>query len=624
MNDIYQKNLAALERSQPGLAKRLASKENFVPIKLVDTPSGHPTLMIRNDKGVEDYLHSSYNPKFEARDLLQFKSYNRIPRILVFYGLGLGYHLEEFLANPNIHTAHILVIEKEPAVLAEALKRHDYSWLIGSRRLTFFAGEQEAKLRSQLIDYFLEDGRYYFGNCIEHLILENCVTLFSDYYVSISKAVKETLDNVVLGIGNSYDDAYIGIENVIDNTRAIAEAPYISALEDAFVGKPGVVIASGPSLSHSIDILRQIQDKAVLIACDSALKHLLESGIKPAMVATIERVDLVKQFFTLSHDLSDVYTLAIPVLLKDVMDVLPPKRFMAFQSNNSFNWLPYDYKQYFMGPSCATLALNTLRLAGCNPIYLFGQDLAYDPTSGTTHASGITYHLNLKLEDENKGKVRTIEGNSGQPIPTTHVWAFMKRVLEYMLSKGDQTVYNNMPEAMGAKIHGTTRLDPLQTLAHFADRPQFNARATLSGIWSPTPAEVVQEKITETKRRLKAYGEALRSTIHIVDRALKFAATGAQTQEKMLFFDQHSQKKLFLQQMESAKREMANFDPGLASIMVDLFQTRDLHLIAQFHQLSAQDEAQLDEKTALLARWLNDFKTTCTSCMNLVDKEQEL
>ena len=52
---------------------------------------------------------------------------------------------------------------------------------------------------------------------------------------------------------------------------------------------PVAICASGPSLSESIDWLKENQNKVVLIACGSSLPVLIDNGITPDFQLVIER-----------------------------------------------------------------------------------------------------------------------------------------------------------------------------------------------------------------------------------------------------------------------------------------------------------------------------------------------
>ncbi|MBI5519271.1 MAG: DUF115 domain-containing protein [Desulfovibrio sp.] len=74
-----------------------------------------------------------------------------------------------------------------------------------------------------------------------------------------------------------YDQVYHAYENL----PAFATCPDIGAIEGLFQGETAILAAAGAALAEQYDLLRENQDKAVIIAVNSALRPLVEAGIKP-------------------------------------------------------------------------------------------------------------------------------------------------------------------------------------------------------------------------------------------------------------------------------------------------------------------------------------------------------
>jgi len=71
-------------------------------VQTEDSKQGNATLYITRD-GKKQYLHSKYNPIREAEVIVD--SYDNIDEgtTVIFYGTGLGYHIDYFLKKyPNV------------------------------------------------------------------------------------------------------------------------------------------------------------------------------------------------------------------------------------------------------------------------------------------------------------------------------------------------------------------------------------------------------------------------------------------------------------------------------------------------------------------------------------------
>ena len=58
-----------------------------------------------------------------------------------------------------------------------------------------------------------------------------------------------------------------------------------------------IIIATGPSPSKQLPLLKDIQDKAVLISVDASLPILMQWNIKPDIAISIERVEATAKFY---------------------------------------------------------------------------------------------------------------------------------------------------------------------------------------------------------------------------------------------------------------------------------------------------------------------------------------
>ena len=59
-------------------------------------------------------------------------------------------------------------------------------------------------------------------------------------------------------------------------------------MEGEFKDIPFILVGAGPSLDESIDFLKQVQDKAIIITSNSPYRKLINNGIRPHMVVTAD------------------------------------------------------------------------------------------------------------------------------------------------------------------------------------------------------------------------------------------------------------------------------------------------------------------------------------------------
>jgi hypothetical protein len=71
-------------------------------------------------------------------------------------------------------------------------------------------------------------------------------------------------------------------QNSFTNLKHMATSPDVGELKDQFKDVPFILIGAGPSLDESIDFLKKVQDKAIIVASNSPYRKLINSGCSPA------------------------------------------------------------------------------------------------------------------------------------------------------------------------------------------------------------------------------------------------------------------------------------------------------------------------------------------------------
>jgi len=163
-------------------------------------------------------------------------------------------------------------------------------------------------------------------------------------------------------------------------------------LQERFAGCPGIVVAAGPSLQRNIDQLAELEGKAVIISVQTTFKMLLDRGITPDFVTSLDYHEMSKRFFEGISDFSRTHLVAEP---KATWHVIDAYRGPVSLLNNDFARLCVGNALAARGglKAGATVAHLALYLAvymGCDPIVLVGQDLGY--TDHVYYMPGVAMH----------------------------------------------------------------------------------------------------------------------------------------------------------------------------------------------------------------------------------------
>jgi len=243
-------------------------------------------------------------------------------------------------------------------------------------------------------------------------------------------------------------------ENIIKNIPTLAKGDYIEFFRDKFKGKPAIIVASGPSLSKNVNLLKGIQDKALIIAADSVISVLRDIDVEPDFICGVDYQQINENKYTeILKDKKINESLFVGV---DGIYFSIPKLFRTsfFEiSTSSVGSLYRDIfedskKKHFSLNNVANIAIQFAYIMGANPIIFIGQDWAY--SGGQDHAKGVS------LEGYLPKNVIWVKGNYEEKVPTTETLYSGLKVVEEIIenTKEEGFRYVNATEG-GAYIKGT-------------------------------------------------------------------------------------------------------------------------------------------------------------------------
>ena len=185
------------------------------------------------------------------------------------------------------------------------------------------------------------------------------------------------------------------LTNSLRNIPAIVAGNDLASLKGTYRGVPAVIAAAGPSLDASIDELRAMEDKAVVFACDTALRPLLMGGITPQFVVGIDPSALNARHFLSLPECANTRLICDLALDRRATAVFE-ERTLWFRVADHHPWPWLDefglhVEHVDVWGSVLTAAFQVACLAGCDPIVLVGADLSF--TGGRSYARGTTYEL---------------------------------------------------------------------------------------------------------------------------------------------------------------------------------------------------------------------------------------
>ena len=447
---VFEKNMEVLEKRYPDLAKRVRETKDNTSYKLIQAKNGKPNVLIK--KG-SDFLmlYDNDDPMKYCDEYLERLNIKYAP-IVVFMGLGLGYHLDRYfkLLGEKVGTREIIVFEKDIELFRLALKVGDFRQIVAQSNIHFFVGESPERTHVKLkTEIFSKRDITIALKSLKVIPLPASIMLDEKYYQDALTSLKKTARQVMVLIGNDSMDSLMGFENILANLEHIFSNPGINTLFGKFQKRPGVVVAAGPSLNKNMHLLQGLRDRALIISCDASFLPLMKKGIRPHLVTSLERTPGVDLFYGGIENFNGIYFVALPILMPGVIDVFKGGKFIAYRGFSHFDWLEEEKGSLDVGTSVANLCFKILKSLGCGPIILIGQDLAY-AEDGDTHVKGDIF--GSRDENIRKKPAIELEGNDGKPVKSEKTWEIMKLTYEEDIASYQGTCINATEG--GAKIQG--------------------------------------------------------------------------------------------------------------------------------------------------------------------------
>lgn len=310
---------------------------------------------------------------------------------------------------------------------------------------------------------------------------------------------------------------YQPFENFVKNVRRIPSSFYANALKGTFQNVPALICGAGPSLQQSIDCLRTLEKKALLIAGGSTLAALSAQGILPhfgmAVDPNLEEYRRMKNSFAFE----------VPLLYSTRVhpDIFQTCNGPFGYMRSGIGGVPEVWMEEelglkddplignFLSPetiSVTGICIAWAQFLGCNPILLNGIDLAY--TGNKRYAAGVAQEEELVFQamDAEKSVADRIlkrKDRMGKPIYTAVRWVMESASISYFAKKHPEVRFVNTTEG-GIGFKGIAYVPLAQAVKQFKEweirKTVFEKIATSSRLTNT--GKRIKEKMDELRRSL--------------------------------------------------------------------------------------------------------------------------
>lgn len=286
-------------------------------------------------------------------------------------------------------------------------------------------------------------------------------------------AIERHLEMIVDDLGNCSVDSWDGARNSIMNGPYLETCPNSESLQNALTG-PAICLAAGPTAQHQLARVRHLQDTHHIFTVDAMAQACQRHGIMPHFTALLERTPQNCDMLAGTGS-SGSRLLALPVIDPRAAAAYRGKVLWWMGSGLLNEWLAPGRMTAYSGKSCGVMSVAAALLAGCNPIYLVGHDLAYE--NGRSHSESVHPTAPVEHGWQNRdesfiyyGRRFQAEANAGGTVETCGLWQQFRHDIEHLISQyPDRTVIN----CGGlAKINGTV-MGCMRETALMAREPEW-------------------------------------------------------------------------------------------------------------------------------------------------------
>ena len=414
------------------------------------------------------------------------------------------------------------------------------------------------------------------------------------------------------------------INQGLQNLTTIAVQPSFKNITEYLNNVPAVIISPGPSLDKNIKQLRQLKNKALLIAPAQTLLALNKEGIVPDIVIVADPQNLMYLFE--NYDASKLGALLIGVACQPELFKKYKEKVISFNVNGPLDgWVSDIFDDVNYRGACGSVSSMAFFLSSvlnCDPIILVGQDLSF--SNGKQYSKGSADGgLDVSIDEERKtyalknipkgllemdldnivkepvdnaphGQILTLPGYYGGEVHTNPAYAMFHAEFERLAqinldAKSDLRLFNCTEG--GAFIEGFEHV-PLQEAINTITKdvyPVVNFDQISQKIFSSTDKKGRLEKLGIA---LTAIESGITKSLRIAKKCLKLTSTAKNNKDKL---------------DELSKNEKELFVAVQASNFISMTMHNEIKKIMKLTDSASTIESNLDASKLLYQLIITEF-----------------
>ena len=473
--DYYKSNINLIKKYHPAVWKQITESQPKPIGEIFFAPNGNPNLSITTLNGRSILMHDKTNPEKESDDFLGRITPDHKGFVAIL-GMGLFYSALNILKE-RPYLQGLALFDLEPGIFIQALRYRDLSPILKEQRLILGIGPRPNV--SEILAKMNRTLQLETSNILYH---ESSFNYDQKGYNQLKDDIFSYINSLNVGGTTTRKLGRDFLNNRFKHICTIHYHQLLEQIQNKFDNVPAILVAGGPSLDKNIHLLKQVREKAVIIAVDTVLPALLRNKIHPHFLTCIDPNNLTfEKFADVIPEVKDVSLICSSWVNPKTPKVFPADQiFWTFTANAMEAWLNSLIGGKLMTGGASTVAhLNLIaaHILGCDPIIFIGQDLAYPKTSSASHAQGTVLQGSAPKETlTTLAHGETVTGINGDVLRTNRSFLSMKVFFESAIAKSDK-IHINATEG-GANIEGT-KIMSLQDVIDKYCKKQINVTQCL-------------------------------------------------------------------------------------------------------------------------------------------------
>lgn len=498
--DLFKKNMESFEKRYSLVAEKIKEIDINNIKNLVQTKqaqSGHTILSLQRENKIWN-MNSRLDPQIAAE--LYAQRYNiRLYGVYFVFGFSDGRCVRELWKKCD-DTNLLVICEPNLKVFAAVCHTIDLEDLLDNSRIILYFPELE-KDSGALVQHLVDYSRM---KLLDFCILPGYDVLYHEECEMFMDNVLDCMKNAIVNKATHLTFDRDIPRRMLSNTKRMIFSSNLMQLKKALDQKvvkdiPVIIVSAGPSLDKNIHELKKAQGKAFIIAVDASIRTVLQAGVRPDLLCSIDP-NSPERFFTGSNT-NEIFwacnQLSNPILLeKYAKHIFYYGSFGKRWDNIIQDELKYNFPSITSGGSVSTEAFMLALHLGFRKIVLIGQDLAF--TGGVTHTKGVGDALGDNDEYIKSRHLVEVEGIDGTLLQTDYQMWIYKQWFEKAIRINKESIRVIDATEGGARIEGAE----IQTLSNVI-RTECTQEFSMYNIEKEIPPMFSTEKQQELLKIVK-------------------------------------------------------------------------------------------------------------------------